>query len=742
MALGDNAKKSNSKGVPGKTGSSDGNQNSDSLKAAIDAGWAFIEFDPTGIVTNVNDNFLKALGYSKQGVVGKHHKMFCDAEYIKGAGYKKFWKDLGEGEIKAGDFERFTKSGKAVWIKASYTPVKNAAGKVEKVIKIATVITDQKKMEDDAAALKSAVDVGWAQIEFDPVGNIIDVNENFYKTLGYTKEELIGQHHRMFCETNYTNSADYKIFWKDLGDGKVNNGDFERFTKDGTSVWIKASYAPVLDKEGKVERVIKIATVITEAKTAELINEQNRAAFVEATKFIRALAVGDFEEVMNTKELAMDENTSAVIEDLYGLRDSVKGIIDEVNLVVVEAGDKGNLNARLNIDSAEGQWKSLVDSINLLMQSIAEPMLEFNGIISGMAGGDLTNKFEMVSAGDIKEMGDSLNDCITNLNSLLGNISDSSNVVADTAVSMESQSEAMGATTTEVASAITQMARGAQEQAQKTDESSRMIEQVMKSSSEMASKAADINSAANQGQASCNEGLKIMEQLLGNMTDIEGSAGSTAESISVLTERAEEIGRTLNVITDIAAQTNLLALNAAIEAARAGEAGRGFAVVAEEIRKLAENSKNAAVSIETIISNVQKDTAQASKAIETMTGAVKSGNSASSSAQTIFEEINTQTGQTLAFANEIQTATSEQGEVIIDVVKNIEQIVVVAEETAAGTEEVASSASELNEAMGDVKGAANNMAAVAAELQAGVNQFKLDNGSSDKPVKVARKARR
>lgn len=259
----------------------------------------------------------------------------------------------------------------------------------------------------------------------------------------------------------------------------------------------------------------------------------------------------------------------------------------------------------------------------------------------------------------------------------------------------------------------------------------------MSSATDMASKAANINTAADQGMASCNEGLKIMKRLLEDMGDIEGAAGSTAESIKVLTERAEEIGRTLRVITDIAAQTNLLALNAAIEAARAGEAGRGFAVVAEEIRKLAEDSKNAAVNIETIIGSVQRDTQEAGKAIDKMTDAVKNGNGASNEAQSIFEEINKQSGETLKYAGEISSATAKQTDTITEVVKNIEQIVVVAEETAAGTEEVASSATELNSAMEDVRSASNNMAAVAAELQAGVSQFTLSNDSGVEESKPA-----
>jgi methyl-accepting chemotaxis protein len=269
------------------------------------------------------------------------------------------------------------------------------------------------------------------------------------------------------------------------------------------------------------------------------------------------------------------------------------------------------------------------------------------------------------------------------------------------------------------------MAQGAQDQALKTDESSKLVEEVMTTANEMESKADIIYKAAEKGQSSCENGIRIIKKLVENMEGISSSAGITSESISVLTQRAEEIGRTLNVITDIAAQTNLLALNAAIEAARAGDAGRGFAVVAEEIRKLAEDSRRSAVDIEKIIGDVQKDTQSAGKAIEKMEGSVKEGSTATKEADIIFQEIAQSSQETLSYSKEIQQATSGQKASIDSVVKNIEQIVVVAEETAAGTEEVASSSQALNASMAEVTEASNKLSQIAAELQAGVGQFKL-----------------
>lgn len=269
------------------------------------------------------------------------------------------------------------------------------------------------------------------------------------------------------------------------------------------------------------------------------------------------------------------------------------------------------------------------------------------------------------------------------------------------------------------------MAKGAQDQASRTDESSRLINHVMNSSSDMEKKANVINKAAEKGLESSNQGMRTVKILVNNMNGIKDSAGQTAQSITVLTKRTEEIGRTLRVITDIASQTNLLALNAAIEAARAGDAGRGFAVVAEEIRKLAEDSRKSAVEIEKIIGDVQKDTQAAGKAIETMESSVKEGNKSSIEAEIIFQEIAKSSEETFGASKEIQTATVTQKESIGTVVKNFEQIVVVSEETAAGTQQVASSSQQMSSGMNEIAKAGDELSAVAAELQAGIQQFKL-----------------
>jgi methyl-accepting chemotaxis protein len=226
---------------------------------AIDSAYAYIEFDTTGNVLTANDNFLKTMGYTMDEIKGRHHRTFVDKEYAKSNEYSNFWVDLGNGKANNNQFKRYTKNGAIVWLQAVYSPVLDASGKVTKVIKIATNITEQKNEAINALGLKSTVDMSFAEIEFDTKGNILDANENFVKTLGYnSSKDIIGGHHSMFVDSNYKASSDYKKFWNDLGNGITQAGQFKRITKDGKEIWIQAAYTPVKDEEGNVVKVMEL----------------------------------------------------------------------------------------------------------------------------------------------------------------------------------------------------------------------------------------------------------------------------------------------------------------------------------------------------------------------------------------------------------------------------------------------------------------------------------------------------
>ncbi len=761
------------------------NQRMKGIIDAIDASYAFIEFDTNGLIAEANENFLKTMGYSLSDVKGKHHRMFVDAAYASTADYIKFWEDLRQGKVQTGEFRRLNSAGRELWLQAVYSPVKDEMGRILKVVKIATDVTQQVMMREEAKqaaeelkaqeeeirqqmeemsatqeemsrasaemkGLTTAIDNSFAFIEFDPSGNVLNANDNFLKTMEYALSEVKGKHHSQFVDKTYAASPEYSRFWIDLANGRENNDQFKRVKKSGAEIWLQAVYSPVKDSAGKVIKVIKIATDITRQKIAAL-NAEGLKATVDAS----------FAEIeFDPKGNIQDANDNFVKALGYG---TARDIIGAHHSMFVDADYKRSAEYRQFWDdlasgfTQDGQFKRVTrDGREIWIQAAYTPVKndegkvvkvikiatditaqkaavmetersanEVNRVVSALAAGDLTQRYSIDSKGDLRVMGDALNAALNNLNSLLGNISQIANLVASSAEELLTKGEQMKNTTQEVASATQQMAEGAQQQAQQTDESSKLIDGVLKSANEMGRKAEVINTAAERGQKSASDGLTTIRRVVDNMSEILNSASTTSSSINVLAQRSEEIASTLSVITDIASQTNLLALNAAIEAARAGEAGRGFAVVAEEIRKLAEGSRKSAIDIEKVIREVQKDVSSAGKSIETMEVSVKSGNVASKEAEAVFQNIEKTSTETLELSKEIVDATSAQKDSINSTVKNIEKIVVVAEETASGTEQIASSGKELSQGMNEVTATSKDLANVANQLQDGISKFKL-----------------
>lgn len=227
---------------------------------------AVIEFDFEGRVLNANDNFLATFGYKLGEIVGQHHRMFCDAQYSRTPEYAAFWQQLGRGESHSGDFKRLDKEGKHVWIHATYNPVFDASGKPVKVVKFASDITAVTLQNVDSRGKIEAIERVQAVIEFDLTGRVLRANDNFLNTFGYTAAEVEGQHHRMFCDADYTRSPEYIAFWERLSRGEFNAGEYRRVNKHGDDVWIQASYNPILDIDGKPLKVVKFATDVTPMK--------------------------------------------------------------------------------------------------------------------------------------------------------------------------------------------------------------------------------------------------------------------------------------------------------------------------------------------------------------------------------------------------------------------------------------------------------------------------------------------
>ena len=237
--------------------------------AAISRSQAVIEFTPDGRIKNANDNFLNLMGYRLDEIVDKHHSLFVDPDQVGSKDYIQFWADLKAGKFQSAEFRRKSKSGKNVWIQATYNPILDKSGTVCGIIKIATDVSASKSKSSKDAGLISAINASQAVIHFDMTSTILDANENFCKTVGYSLEEIRGQKHAMFVAPEDLGPK-YEAFWDSLRRGEFQTAEFKRIGKNGQPIYIQATYTPIVNFRGHAYKVVKFATDITERVLARL----------------------------------------------------------------------------------------------------------------------------------------------------------------------------------------------------------------------------------------------------------------------------------------------------------------------------------------------------------------------------------------------------------------------------------------------------------------------------------------
>lgn len=312
-----------------------------SIVEAINRSQAVIEFELDGTILHANANFLSALGYSLDEIVGQHHRMFVDSAYANSPEYQTFWRRLAKGEFFSDEYMRITKSGDEIWIQASYNPVFDAQGKPVKVIKFATDITAQKRKSADADGQLTAIGRSQAVISFNLDGTIIDANENFLGAVGYSLSEIVGKHHRMFVEEQEANSSEYKQFWANLRQGKFDQREYKRIGKGGREIWIQASYNPIFNANGEPVKVVKYATDITGRKRAvEIIGSAlRRLAKGDLTSRIEEKLEGELDLIAQAYNQTI-EQFSEIVRQLQQTSSGLRSATGEILAGANELGDR------------------------------------------------------------------------------------------------------------------------------------------------------------------------------------------------------------------------------------------------------------------------------------------------------------------------------------------------------------------------------------------------------------------
>jgi methyl-accepting chemotaxis protein len=547
------------------------------IHAALNRVQAVIEFDLEGKILHANDNFLRVLGYSLAEVQGRHHSMFCEAEFAASPAYKQFWARLANGEFEQGEYKRVAKDGRETWINASYNPVMDADGKPYKVIKFATDITASRNRNAEYEGKVSAISKAQAVIEFDMQGHVLEANDNFLDVMGYCLDDIKGEHHRMFCDPDFAASAEYKRFWQKLNRGEFDSGRYKRLGNNKKTIWIQATYNPIFDLNGKPYKIVKYASDITTqvlleesvaakaesdgAKISRLLDSVARAAngdltskiVVDGDEPLDQLAEGISKMIADLRKVISD-----VVMSASGLADASTTIAERSNGVAV-----GTQALGATVEEMNASIDGLTSSINTIAGNTSdadamaksaqhEAEVGAKAVAKSIEAMDLINR----SSEDIGEIVKVISDIANQTNMLAFNAAIEAaragehglgfSVVADEVRKLaERSSQATKEISKLINESVKRVSAGSEISRQASDAFDKILAGVVKTTMAIS----DISKATNEQLLTAREVSTAVQYIAEEAEKSAAACDSIARSTEGLNQRAGDLNKTVSGFT-------------------------------------------------------------------------------------------------------------------------------------------------------------------------------------------------